>query len=473
MSAPRPPNILILYTDQQRWDALGVNGNPDIQTPNLDQLARAGLNFDHYFVQHPLCMPSRVSFLAGQYPSTLRITHMGVPVPEDLMTLPHLLRPHGYHTANIGKLHFLPHANRDHRWPHPAYGFDHLEVSDEPGVYEDAYRAWVRRQAPEQLDRLSVGLPPATYTWYTTLGLNDLVRHPRSEPRFDLDGPIAFPGDDGYTHSAFVGEQTLAFLRRQRPDQPFLCIAGFYSPHSPWVVPQRYLNQYDPAMFNLPAYPVELEPFRIKRNCTEPQLRRARHGYYAMVTEVDDYAGRILAELDRLALSDDTIVLFLSDHGEWLGDHLKYTKGYPGDDLVSRVPLIVRWPGHIHAPGRTISALVEAVDVLPTVLDCAGIQTPPDRQGQSFARAFTDPAYPGRDSALMEHAGWKNLRTRHHRYLIHADGREALWDLQTDPGEYRDQAANSAYRETLVEHRRRLLQRLVDQERPLVRAWPY
>jgi arylsulfatase A-like enzyme len=319
---------------------------------------------------------------------------------------------------------------------------------------------------------LSIGLPPATYTWYIALGLNDLVRHPRPEHRFDLDGPIAFPAADGYAHSAFVGEQTLACLRRQRPDQPFLCIAGFYSPHSPWVVPQRYLDQYDPVAFRLPDYPIELEPHRIKRNCAEPQLRRARHGYYAMVTEVDDYAGRLLAELDRQGLSDDTIVLFLSDHGEWLGDHLKYTKGYPGDDPVSRVPLIVRWPGHIHALGRT-SSLVEAVDVLPTRLECAGIQTPPDRQGQSFARSFTNLDCVGHDSALMEHAGWKNLRTRHYSYLVHADGREALWDLQNDPGEYRDQAGNPACRETLVEHRRLLLQRLVEQERPLVRTWPY
>jgi len=129
----RRPNILLLSTDQWRWDALGANGNPNVQTPNLDRLADEGTNFDHYFVQNPVCMPSRVSFLTGQYPSTLGITHMGVPVPAATVTLPTLLRPYGYTSANIGKLHFLPHANRDHREPHPSYGFDHLEVADEPG----------------------------------------------------------------------------------------------------------------------------------------------------------------------------------------------------------------------------------------------------------------------------------------------------------------------------------------------------
>ena len=127
------PNILIIHTDEQRWDALGANGNPHIRTPHLDRLAREGVNFDHFFVQNPVCMPSRISLLAGQYPSTLGLQHMAVPVPEQVMTLEHILGRSGYATACIGKLHFLPHANRDHRELHPAYGFDHLEISDEPG----------------------------------------------------------------------------------------------------------------------------------------------------------------------------------------------------------------------------------------------------------------------------------------------------------------------------------------------------
>ncbi|HEV7214804.1 MAG TPA: sulfatase-like hydrolase/transferase, partial [Chloroflexota bacterium] len=219
----RLPNILLLYTDQWRWDALGVNGNADVQTPNLDRLAGEGTTFDHYFVQNPVCMPSRVSFLTGQYPSTLRITHMGVPVPEATVTLPKLLRPYGYTSANIGKLHFLPHANRDHREPHPSYGFDHLEIADEPGCYDDAYRAWVRRKAPDQLDLISLGLPPASETWRQALGINDTVRHPTE--RFPL-AALPFRGRSDVTHSAFVAEQTLAFIDQQG-DRPFFCIAGF------------------------------------------------------------------------------------------------------------------------------------------------------------------------------------------------------------------------------------------------------
>ena len=183
-------------------------------------------------------MPSRVSFLTGQYPSTLGITHMGVTVPEETVTLPKVLRNYGYRSANIGKLHFLPHANRDHRMIHPDYGFDHLEISDEPGCYEDAYRAWVRRTKPDQLDHLSVGLPPSRAVWNEAMYINDPVNHPSTNQeegggRFDFKGPVPFPGGDDVTHSAFVAAQTQTYLR-QAGQQPFLCIAGFYSPHAPW-----------------------------------------------------------------------------------------------------------------------------------------------------------------------------------------------------------------------------------------------
>ena len=272
---------------------------------------------------------------------------MGVPVPEEIVTLPKILKGYGYRTANIGKLHFLPHANRDHRLPHPAYGFDHLEIADEPGVYEDAYRAWARRKAPEQMDGISAGIPPAARVWQRTMGIDDGVAH-RGDPegRHDFDRGIPFAADEGLTHSAFVGEQTIEYIRRAG-DEPFLCIAGFYSPHAPWIAPQKYLDMYDPAQLSLPQYPAAIDQQRPKEpeaQFSDAQLRRAKQGYYAMISEVDHYVGRILAELEAYGKRDDTIVVFTSDHGEWLGDHLRYGKGYPADDSVSRVPLIIAAP---------------------------------------------------------------------------------------------------------------------------------
>ena len=466
---PSCPNILILYTDQQRWDALGANGNAEIRTPNLDRLAAEGVNFDHFFVQNPVCMPSRISFLTGQYPSTLGITHMGVPVPDDVVTLPKVLRQSGYRTANFGKLHFLPHANRDHRSLHPGYGFDLLAVSDEPGPYEDAYRAWVRRRAPEALDRISPGLPPAAEVWYKTMNVRDSVVHPPE--RFPKEA-LAFRGPAELTHTAFVAEKTIEFIEAHR-HQRWLCIAGFYSPHSPWVAPQAFLDLYDPETLSLPRFPPEFDAERSESHFSDRELRAARHGYYAMVSEVDHHVGRILDALQATGQERETIVVFTSDHGEWLGEHLRYGKGFPGLDPVARVPLIVRWPAGVHAPGRTEHGITEAVDVVPTLLEAAGMPIPPEVQGRSLLGALRGEPYPGRDSALMEHAGWKNLRTATCRYVCHSERGELLFDLSADPGETRDVAREPVYAGLLAEMRRRLLARILENERPRPRVWPY
>lgn len=462
------PNILILYTDQQRWDALGANGNRQIHTPNLDRLAAGGVNFTHHFVQNPVCMPSRVSFLTGQYPSTLGITHMGVPVPEQTITLPRLLHNYGYFSANIGKLHFQTHANRDHRCVHPSYGFDQLEISDEPGCYEDAYRAWVRRIAPDQLPHLSVGLPPATAAWQRTMGIQDGIEHPERAPT----SPRPHPARSDVTHSAFVADRTIEFLRRTG-NQPFLCVAGFYNPHLPLIAPQEFLDLYDPAKLDLPAFPLELQAQRDRQGLDDHALRAARQGYYAMVSEVDHHVGRILAALEETGRDGDTIVVFTSDHGEYLGEHLRWGKGYPGHECVQRVPLIVRYPHGIAKPGRKCDDLVEAVDVLPTLLEMCGIPVPPHLQGQSLAPVLQDQPATPRRSALMENTGWRTLRTEHHRYVLHEDGRECLWDLRQPLGEYHDLSADPRQAATLAEHRHELCRRMVQLHRPLPRTWPY
>jgi arylsulfatase A-like enzyme len=407
--------------------------------------------------------------LTGQYPATLGSLRNGVPVPEDTVALPHLLRNYGYISANIGKLHFLPHANRDHRDPHPPYGFDHLEISDEPGCYEDAYRAWVRAKAPDQLDRVSVGLPPATGVWQRAMGARDGIQHP--EQRFPKQA-IPFAGPSELTHSSFVAEQTMAYLREHRGDR-FLCIAGFYSPHSPWVAPQAFIDLYDPHALSLPDFPPEVNARRSEAAFSDRELRAARQGYYAMVSEVDHHVGRILTCLEELGLHQTTIVVFTSDHGEWLGEHLRYGKGYPGHDCISRVPLIVRWPRGMRALGRTEHALIEGVDLVPTLLECAGIPVPYPVQGRSFRALLHEGEYAERSSALTEMEGWKTLRTDRYRYVIEADGSESLFDLEQDPSGYHNRASDPAFAETLADLRQQMLVRLLERERPIPRVWPY
>jgi len=464
------PNILILHTDQQRWDTLGVNGNPDIKTPHLDRMAAEGVNFDHHFVQNPVCMPSRVSFLTGQYCRTLGITHMAVPVPEDALTLPRMLHNYGYTSANIGKLHFLPHSNRDHREVHPDYGFDHLEISDEPGCYDDAYYAWVEQKAPDQLDKISLGLPPVTERWYQLMGIKDRIKHPKERcPRKAL----AFRSRSDLTHTAFVAEQTINFIRNHSDKQPFFCMAGFYSPHSPWVAPQEFLDLYDPSALPVPEFPPEMDAKRSADSFSDDELRSVRHGYYAMISEVDHHVGRILGCLEELGLARDTIVVFTSDHGEWLGEHLLYGKGYPAADCISRVPLVIRWPNGIANPGKVVHNIVEAIDVVPTLLAAAAIPRPEHLQGEVLLAANGQSPAPDGEVAITEYTGWKALRAPGFRYIAEADGKESLFDIEKDPGDYHNVAAEPEYAPVLARMRHLLVKRLVESERPIPRTWPY
>ena len=461
------PNILILYTDQQRWDALGANGNPDIQTPNLDRLAAEGTNFRRFFVQNPVCMPSRISFLTGQYPSSLKITHMGVPVPEDTLTLPRMLSPYGYTCGNIGKLHYLPHADRYHNEPHPRYGFDTLINSDEPGCYDDAYRAWVRCREPEALDDISVGLPPTRERWESTMRFNSGIVHP---PR-EKNGARAFPADEGLTHTAFVADQTARFIEQNRT-RPFLAIAGFYSPHAPWVAPQSFLDLYDPSSLQLPDIPEGWIPPKGRREIPEEESRSVRQGYYAMVSEVDHHVGQLLDCLDRQGIADNTIVIFTSDHGEYLGDHQNYGKGAPGHDCVSRVPCLIRWSSGAGGSG-VANGITEAVDVVPTLLEAAGIPLPDCIQGRSLLPALKGDHEHGKESALLETDQLKTLRTARYRYVFGKNGKESLLDLERDPGGYFDVAEVPGYSETVSEHRAMLLKKCLDAERPMLRRWTY
>ncbi|MEO0515558.1 MAG: sulfatase-like hydrolase/transferase [Planctomycetota bacterium] len=473
MSDTSPSNVLLIYTDQWRYDALGCAGNDEIITPNLDRLAVRGVRFSRCFVQHPLCMPSRYSMLSGRYPSSLGVTHMGVPVPADAETLQRILSRFGYRTANLGKLHFLPHANRDHRQPHPSYGFDHAQISDEPGVYPDAYQAWVQRYFSDQLPLITqVADPPAAQVWRDTMGISDETNRPGEG--FDPYRTRAFPGRAEATHSAFVADRTLHYLSARTNDKtPFLCVSSFYNPHSPLVAPQKYLDLYKDRSLAPPAFPEELQDQRIAQGLTDDYLVQAKLGYYAMISEVDDHVGRILQKLDETGLAERTVVLFTSDHGEFLGEHLSWGKGYPAPDCVLRVPLIVAGAS-VESSGRVCDEIVEAVDIVPTVLSCLGLPIPPTIEGRSLRNALMgSPSSEGLGEALAEDTDWKLLRTAEHRYLRHRDGREELYDLHEPFGEYRDIAADVDQRNVLATMRQRLLAKLHSKERPLERRWPY
>jgi arylsulfatase A-like enzyme len=458
---------------------VGCNGNADVKTPNLDALAREGVTFERFYAQNPVCMPSRISFFTGQYPSALGIERNGVSVPQDAPTLPRLLKPAGYHCANIGKMHFVPHANRDWREPYPDYGFDHAEISDEPGCYEDAYRAWLRQRAPEAIAAIDPGLPPAAEAYRKELGLNwdtDGVKRAVARPPYGAQEqtfpPTPFPADEGLTHVAFVADRTIAYLRRRRA-QPFFCVASVHAPHPPWRVPQRFIDLYDPAALAVPAFPAELEAQRAGRNCSDAEIRNARHGHYAFMSEIDYHVGRVLEALAQSGLSANTVVIFMSDHGVFLGEHLTYSIGHPYERCL-RVPFIMRCPNGVAGTGaRVVTEIVEAVDVAPTLLECAGLQIPYHIQGRSFLSSLRGQAQAGRDTALSEMEGWKSLRTARYRYTVYRDGAEELYDSESDVDEYCNLSGAPAHCGSLAEMRKAMLDRLLTKERPRRAEWSY
>jgi arylsulfatase A-like enzyme len=444
------PSVLWIWTDQQRWDALGAAGYPHVITPNLDALAASGAIFTRAYCNNPVCMPSRMSALSGRYPSTLGVEVNGIEMPDDVPCLQHVLGERGYTSANLGKLHFLNHSDRDHTAPHPPYGFDEPVISDEPGCYEDAYIAWVRDRAPDQVENCRCSTPPA---WTG----EPVVRQPRGTHQ-----PYVFEGPEELTHSAFVADRTVDFLRRRGREGRFFAIAGFYAPHCPLNPPARFVEMYDPA--SLPA-PLMNEPERERYGLSDDEWRNVRAHYYALVSHVDDQVGRILAGLDELGLRESTLVVFTSDHGEHLGDHGLIQKGPPGLDSCARVPLVISSPGRIPA-GQVRNEIVELVDLAPTVLELCGVEAPDFLQGRSLGPLLTGGEYSPRSSAYMEwknpfESSWRTVRTERFKYCFSGGGEERLFDLAEDPGELRDLAGEERCAAALADCRRELISRML------------
>ncbi|HKJ85979.1 MAG TPA: sulfatase-like hydrolase/transferase [Spirochaetia bacterium] len=430
------PNVLVIQTDQQRWDTVGAGGHPLVKTPNLDRLAAAGTLFNNAYANCPVCMPSRQSMLSGRYPGTLGVRCNGIEMPQHVECIHNVLAGHGYHTAQLGKLHFLNHASpyRDHREPHPDYGFDTCIVSDEPGCYDDPYIAWVARNDPAAVDTCRVDTPPA---WTGP----PVSVHPRNTHQ-----PYVFGGPEAYTHSAFVAEMTTDYLRtraaRAKEGEPFFAIAGFYAPHAPLNPPPRFLDRYNPNDMPLPVRAEDENFFDPDSGLpvTDAQWKIIKQHYYALISHVDDCIGRILSALDALGLTDDTLIIFTSDHGENLGDHGLIQKSQ-WFDSSTRVPLIVKPPRSAGTGGTVADDFVELVDIAPTITEYCGVPTPPFFQGRSLRTRLRAPkmADPGaRESAYFEHgvpggAGYRAVRTERYLYARHRDGSERLYDLATDP----------------------------------------
>ncbi|MBA2276127.1 MAG: sulfatase-like hydrolase/transferase [Chloroflexia bacterium] len=367
------PNVVVIMTDQQRWDALGAAGNHRIRTPHLDRLAAEGAFVERAFVPVPLCIPSRAALFTGRYPSRSGLgPNSGFPLPVDAPNVASTLRAAGYRTILVGKDHLFGGEGLAHH-------FDHVVRYDHAGRAVDE-----KADAEERALRAS--------------------RQGRfDEPFIERD---AFDTAHSPTRRLTTAAIDAVGDAHARP-QPFFLWLSYPDPHPPYVVAEPYASMYRDHDLGMPATrPGELDgkpprqrlSHRLMGTADYPprDLQRLREIYYGMVTFIDDEIGRFTQALDDQGIGGDTIVVFMSDHGDYMGDHGMVRKSPAMYDCLVRIPLIIRWPGHI-SPGRIANTLVSSIDLAPTLLDFAGLPPLPAAEGISLAPLLAGRARAHRD----------------------------------------------------------------------------
>ncbi len=379
-SAHGQPNVLFIAADDLRND-LACLGHPHVKTPHLDALAARGRLFTHAYCQQALCNPSRASLMTGLRPDRLQLwdlpTHLRDRRP-DVLTLPQHFQQQGYFTQNIGKIY--------HNWIHELQG-DPASWSV-PAVMHFANHGSDKPQVDGPL-------PP------------NLATDPKCECR---DVP-----DDAYFDGRVATLAIEALRQRRQAEEPFFLAVGFWKPHSPFNAPKKYWDLYAREDLSPPANPNwptgapqiawhnsrEILGRPTPRTLDEAAVLEIRHGYLAAISYLDAQIGRVLTELDTLGLSEQTIVVFWSDHGYHLGEHSLWAKT-SNFELDARVPLIMATPG-LSQPGVESAALVELLDMYPTLVELCDLPPVAGLQGTSLKPVLLDPQAEVKQAAFTQH----------------------------------------------------------------------
>ena len=433
-SAPPRPNILFVMVDEMRWDAMGCQGHPAVRTPTLDKLASEGVRFTNTYTVSPVCCPSRASFFSGRYAHVHGVTTNGYPANPGEVFLPSILRHHGYHTAIAGKLHFTP-ARFD-------YGFDQFwSFTSEGPTPELGYQEYLRKKHGSPAKWPSV---PGTCPW-------------PDDPLGRDVGKFKYPEEDFETD--WITARSIDYLRARKGNtQPWFLFTSYLKPHSPSVEPTPYFEMYDPAKVPVPKLPANAhevrmsKPERRRRQFIDDELmmRRMTALYFGAISHIDTHLARLFAELEQLGMADNTIVIFTSDHGNMLGDHGRWFKDvqYEGS---AHVPLIWKGPkGAKENGGHAVEPLIETTDVMPTLLEAAGLPVPEGVQGKSFlalarrspqaARGWKNHVYSQLKGGSFIKDGYKLIDNS-----LDGTGAKELYHLKADPKEMTNLASDPAH----------------------------
>jgi arylsulfatase A-like enzyme len=512
------PNILCLVTDQHRADHLGCAGHPVVSTPNIDRIAESGVMFDRAYVANPLCMPARATLFTGRMPRGHGVRTNGIPLDPRVPTMTAALRRAGYHTHAAGKVHLgnfsppqgLPaedlrcedwpesrvmwDSGRVRALPRPYYG---LESADFVGGHSNwvwgDYVNWIAESHPEVLP--AVRGEVKLEDWTALCG----------EPGFKS----AVPAELGYNN--WIADRTIDFLREQAErDAPFFCWTSFPDPHHSYVAPRPFCDMYDPGEIPLPTRREgeleELPPFfkeihdrgTDRWRCmsgrfgstarTDDELRHILALTFGMISCVDAAVGRILDAVTQLGLRDNTVICFLSDHGDMMGDHWMLNKGPFHFEGLLRIPLIWSWPGHIESGVRR-AGLASQVDFAPTVLDLCGVPIPEGRVPPEPEASHQLRPWPGYSLRPMLHGDFRvrewavvendedylgtrvrTLVTERYKLTVYS-GTDLgeLFDLEQDPGELQNLWSDPAAQHLKNLLKAQLLDAYLEEESPLPR----
>ncbi len=438
------PNILFIIVDDLRPE-LGCYGTPLIQTPHIDSIAARGVVFDRAYCQQSMCNPSRASVLTGQRPDTVRVwdqsTHFRSHL-KDVVTLPEYFKNKGYETMAVGKV-FHTSLEDPPSWSKPKAK---IEIQSEYASPEVRQRKQARAAAARRLGK--------SENWIGSVLLGPAVE--------SFDAP-----DDQYL-DGMVTDRALQLLRERSQKRPFFLAVGYYKPHLPFVAPKKYWDLYDPLQIPKAANdfpPRNAPPFALNdmselacyqgfshvtrlsnQGLSEDKARVLKHGYYACVSFVDAQIGRLLAELDRLSLRENTVIVLWGDHGWKLGEHMAWGK-QTNYEIDTRAPLIISAPGRETA-GAPQRSLVECVDIYPTLCQLATLAVPQGLEGSSLVpllsgkrRRWKTAAFSQFQRGFQGRIMGRSIRTDRFRYVewrSWIDGRfiaREVYDHENDPQE--------------------------------------
>ena len=461
-------NVLFIMGDDHAPYVLGAYDNGIIRTPNLDRLAAEGVRFDRAYVNSPVCSPSRQSIITGKLPHATGVTLLRTPLSTDEVTIADHLKQYGYATGAIGKMHF----NGDPEVLRAAgFGEEVIEKADDFHGFDyridrSDYHRFILENPPET--------PPAGMSVRP-------VWRPFQDPAHIWLNADALPAGVYEEHSdgTFLANESIAFLETNKGN-PFCLWVSFYEPHSPFNFPVEYAGRYNPDEMPLPE--VGPEDLRwipaVFKNLTDDEKRGIVSAYYSSVEYLDSNIGRVLRALEDLDLDESTLVIYVGDHGYLMGHHGRFEKHMMWEEAV-RAPLLIK---NIQRFGsnRASGAMVEFIDLVPTILETLNVPPLAGAQGKSLLplldgetdehRTYVFTEFLPDNKAMVRTDQWKYVFTtgQHDLAMGYATGNppagitHRLYDVERDPEEKTNLAGKSQYTEVLAELQQLMLQRFQD-----------